>query len=615
MAWVIFLPSGKKAWVDGRQTLLELARKLHLPLPNLCGGKKKCGKCRVLIEASDDPLPPPTDRERELLGEPVNQGLRLACETLLTGGARVRILEKSPEQKPLILTAHNGHPLHLKLLPPVESFYVEVPEPALSPPLGDLERLLSALESTYRLSLRLPHLSLLQKLPQTLRASKDLTVLVRNRAEIIGIYPEKPAPFYGLAFDVGTTTVVGYLFDLLTGQSVGQVSALNPQVLFGADVLSRISYCHENPEGLEKLRSLILKCLNGLITDAAGPARIALDRIVEITLVGNTVMHHLLTGLNPAFLAASPYPPVLQRPLDFRAGEIGLNILPFGYVHFPPLKAGFVGSDTIAGILASRLHKQKKLTLYMDLGTNGEIVLGKKGRLLCCSTAAGPALEGGHIRFGMRAEKGAIDRITLEPGTFDVGWRTIGEAPPAGLCGSGIVSALAEMIRHGLVLAAGQFNPAVNSPRLRTGREGLEFVLVRAEETAQGQDIVLTARDVSEVQMAKAAIRAGIELLWEKLGGEPIQQLFLAGAFGNYCDPADAAAIGLFPEELKEWGLQGNAAGSGACLVLLNRRKRKEADRIARTLEYLELAALPRFQELYVSGLRFRSAWDFSDCY
>lgn len=567
-----------------------------------------------MIEAVDDPLPPPTDREREILGNRIDEGVRLACETVLTGGARVRILEESPGQKPLILTAHSGHRLHLKLAPAVEAFYLEVPEPTLHPPLGDAERLLAALESTYGLSFRLTDLHLLRTLPRTLRASKGLTALVRNRKEVIGLYPEKPSSLCGMAFDIGTTTVVGYLFDLFTGSELAVLSALNPQVPFGADVISRISYCHENPQGLEKLGSLILQCLNDLITEAAETAKIDLNRIVEITVVGNTVMHHLWTGLDPTFLGASPYPPVVQKCQNLKAGEIGLKSHPSGYAHLLPLKAGFVGSDTIAGILASRLHKQKRLTLFMDLGTNGEIVLGHKDRLICCSTAVGPAFEGGHIRFGMRAVQGAIDRIKIERENFEVHWRTIHNTPPAGLCGSGIISAVAEMIRRGILLASGHFNPEANSPRLRMGPEGQEFVLVWAEEAARGQDIVLTGKDISEVQMAKAALFAGIQLLKEQWGGIPIRQLFLAGAFGNYTDPEDAATVGLFPEDdLKKWVLQGNAAGSGACLTLLNRHKRKEADRIARNLEYLELAAQPRFQELFVSGLLFRSALDYSD--
>ena len=266
----------------------------------------------------------------------------------------------------------------------------------------------------------------------------------------------------------------------------------------------------------------------------------------------------------------------------------------------------------MAGLLASGLHRLNKLTLYLDLGTNGEVVLGNKERLLCCSAAAGPAFEGGHIRFGMGASEGAIDRVSIEPRSLTVRWRTIHNARPAGLCGSGIISAVAEMVRRGVLLANGTFNPGIP---LRPGPEGKEFVLVEGAETAHGQDITLSAKDISEVQMAKAALFAGIELLKTAWGEAPVGQLFLAGAFGHYTDPADAATIGLIPGDMARRRVLGNAAGSGACLTLLNRHKRKEAERIAREMEYLELAAHPRFQEFFVSGLLFRSALDYGeDC-
>jgi uncharacterized 2Fe-2S/4Fe-4S cluster protein (DUF4445 family) len=615
MAPVIFYPSGRECVPDGRQTVLQLAGNLGLPFPSLCGGRKKCGKCRVRVEALDSCLPPPTDWEIEILGERIAQGIRLACETILSEGAKVHLLEQSRGQKPVILQAKGGRGLSLKLTPAVEAFYAVVPEADLESTMGDTERLLAALKKDYGLSFQFSDPEVLRTLPHALRSGKGTTILIRNRKEIIELYPAHPTPLCGMAFDLGTTTVVGYLFDLFTGKELEVVSALNPQIPFGADVISRLTYCQEQPEGLEKLRTLTVQGINALMVEATTRAAVPLDRIAEVTLAGNTVMHHLCLGLNPHFLATAPYPPVLQDPCDFRARDLGLHIHPSGYAHLLPLKAGFVGSDTVAGILASRLHRQKKLTLFLDLGTNGEVVLGNKERLLCCSAAAGPAFEGGHIRFGMGASEGAIDRVEIEPRSLTVHWRTIHNASPAGLCGSGIISAVAEMVRRGLLLANGNFNPDIHSPRLRPGPEGKEFVLVRGTETAHGQDITLSAKDISEVQMAKAALFAGIALLKTKWGDEPIEQLFLAGAFGNYTDPADAATIGLIPGDIVKRRAWGNAAGSGACLTLLNRHKRKEAERIARKMEYLELATHPRFQEFFVSGLLFRSAFDYTEDY
>jgi uncharacterized 2Fe-2S/4Fe-4S cluster protein (DUF4445 family) len=282
--------------------------------------------------------------------------------------------------------------------------------------------------------------------------------------------------------------------------------------------------------------------------------------------------------------------------------------------HLLPLKAGFVGSDTIACILATGLHMSNLPTLLIDLGTNGEIVFGNKHRMLCCSTAAGPAFEGGHIRWGMGAAPGAIDRVRIDADTFEVTFTTIGREKPMGFCGSGIISAVAEMIRAGIVLSRGNFSDTLTTDRLREGDDGLEFVLVRAWETGADEDIVITQKDVSELQMAKSAIHAGATLLMAEFGGEGVERILLAGAGGNFMDPKDACAVDLFPECLtgKILGI-GNAAGYGACLALADHTQRETAKRIAQMLEYRELAVNPRFQELFVSGMVFTAARDYED--
>lgn len=616
MTPIIFQPSGKSIEPDGRLTLLQMAQALSIPIQASCGGRKKCGKCKVLVEARGGPLPLPGEREQETLGELITQGYRLACETVLTAGAHIRIPDESLLQAPVILTADTGQELHLHLHPAVEPYYLEVPEPTLDSVVSDDRRLVETLQETYGLRIGQLDYGVLKKLSQTLRSEKGVSALIKNKKEIIDLNPGRQEACFGMAFDIGTTTVVGYLFDLNNGQRLSVQSDLNPQIPFGDDVISRISFCREEPEGLERLQKDMIRCLNRLITEASGEAGIDRQRIVEAVIVGNTVMHHLFLGLDPRYLSLAPFPPVLQSYKEIKARDLGLGINPAGYGAFLPLKAGFVGSDIIAGILAARLHKQKDLTLFMDLGTNGEIVLGHKNRLICCSTAAGPAFEGGHIRWGMRASKGAIERVNIEPDSLKVSLKTIGDQPPAGICGSGIISALAEMIRREIILAKGNFNPAISSHRLRPGKDGLEFVLARAEETASKKDIVITQKDVAEVQMAKAAIYAGTVLLREFLGEKAIKRIYLAGAFGNYADPRDALTLGLFPEgEIKDLRKVGNAAGYGACLALLNTRKRKEAEGIARKMEYLELAAHPRFQEVFVSGLFFRSASDYADMF
>ena len=616
MASIIFIPSEKKTQPDGRQTILQMAQALGIPLQASCGGKKKCGKCRVIIEAAEGLLPLPSEREKETLGEQIKQGFRLACETVLTSGARIRIPEESLIQAPVILTADTGQALHLTLKPAIEPFYVEVPEPDLNAVKADAQRLLEALEETYGFHPGSVDYPVLKKLPQTLRSGKGVTAVIRNRKEAVDLNPGRQDQQFGMAFDIGTTTVVGYLFDLTNGQRISVQSDLNPQIAFGDEVISRIVFCRKDPQGVERLQGSIVRCLNRLIAEASAEARIDGRRIMEVTVVGNTVMHHLFLGLDPRYLAMAPFPPVLQTLQEIKARDLGLNINPAAYVTLLPLKAGFVGSDIVAGVLACGLHKQREPSLFMDLGTNGEIVLGCKKRLVCCSTAAGPAFEGGHIRWGMRASKGAIEEVKIEPDSLNVFWKTIGDHPPAGICGSGIISSLAEMIRRGILLAKGNFNPAIHSPRLRKGKNGLEFVLAWAAETARKEDMVITQKDVAEVQMAKSAIYAGTVLLREFLGEERIRRIYLAGAFGNYVDPRDALTLGLFPEgETMDLRKMGNTAGHGACLALLNTKKRKEAEGISRKMEYLELASHPRFQEVFVSGLFFRSASDYADIY
>ena len=617
MPRIIFSPFEKTIDIDGSKNILQLAQETGIPLQSTCGGKKICGKCKVVIKKTDGPLPPPSAREQKVLGGNIEKGYRLACETVLTHGAVVVIPEESRIKDQVILTSDTKHSYPVRLRPNVSPRYVEVSSPVLDSVIADRERLIIALEKTY--GIRRPVLDpfVLRKLPHTLRSDrKGVTVALRDKDEIIDLYPGRRDSLFGVAFDVGTTTVVAFLMDLITGDRLSVKSAMNPQIAIGDDVITRISFCQEKTGGLEKLRISIVDCLNALIAEASTEAGIDPDQIVEATVVGNTAMHHLFVGLDPHYLSMAPYAPVLQEGQDYKARDLGLKIGASAYVHLLPLKAGFVGSDTIACILATGLHRSKIPTLLLDLGTNGEIVFGNRNRMLCCSTAAGPAFEGGHIRWGMRASAGAIERLKIDPETLDVRWETIHDQRPSGLCGSGIISAIAEMIRAGIILGRGNIDKGLQTPRLRVGGDGPEFVLVWASEAATKQDIVITQKDVAELQMAKAAVNAGATLLMEHFEDEDVERILLAGAFGNYVDPQDACTIDLFPGCLtaKVVGV-GNAAGYGSCLALLDKNKRKEADRIATKIEYRELAATTRFKELFVPSMFFTSARNFEDEY
>jgi len=617
MSKITFSPFETTVQTDGSKTILQLAQDARIPLQSTCGGKKKCGKCSVIIEETDGPLSPPSDREKAVLGGKVEKGYRLACETRLRHGAVVSIPAESRITDPVILTRHTKHAVIPRIRPNIRQLFVEVPPPVLDPVIADRERLMLALEETH--GIRRPAMDpfVLRTLPKALRSSrKGTAVTIRGKDEVIDLYPGRGEGLFGVAFDVGTTTVVCFLMDLMTGEQRSVKASMNPQIAFGDDVITRISFCVENPNGLEKLRSSIVLCLNELVASAAAEAKIDPNQIVEAVIVGNTAMHHLLAGLDPHYLSMAPYAPVLQESQDHKARDLGLKIGASAYVHLLPLKAGFVGSDTIACILATGLHRSKIPTLLIDLGTNGEIVFGNKNRMLCCSTAAGPAFEGGHIRWGMRASNGAIERLKIDSKTHAVTWKTIHHEKPIGLCGSGIISAVAEMIRAGVILGRGNFDDTLQNPRLRDGEDGREFVLAWASETAVNQDIVITRKDVAELQMAKSAIHAGATLLMEEFEGEAIERILLAGAGGNYVDPKDACTIDLFPGCLtaKVSGV-GNAAGHGAYLTLLDKNKRKEAERITAKLEYRELAATSRFQELFVSGMFFSFARDFEDAF
>jgi uncharacterized 2Fe-2S/4Fe-4S cluster protein (DUF4445 family) len=452
----------------------------------------------------------------------------------------------------------------------------------------------------------------LRKLPRSLRSEqKTVTASVWNGREIVDLRPGKPNLLAGMAFDIGTTTVVGYLLNLQSGERIAVQSVMNPQIPYGDDVISRIAFCQERQGGLELLRTTMVDCLDALIRDAVSKAGLKTSDVMEATVAGNTAMNHFLLGLDPQYLAMAPYPPVLRASQDIKARELGIHMAESGYVHLMPLKAGFVGSDTIAAVLATALHRSKPMTLLIDLGTNGEIVMGDKQRLACCSTAAGPAFEGGHIRWGMRAAPGAIEKVAIDPHTLDVRVATIDQMPAVGLCGSGIISAVAEMIRKGILLHRGSFNGAIQNQRLRKGPDGMEFVLVWSSQAGTEEDIVITQRDVSEVQMAKSAIHSGTVMLADMLGCEQIDRILLAGAFGNYVDPSDACTIGLFPDrDPGKIQAVGNAAGYGACLVLLDRFKRREAEKTSARMEYRELAGTQQFQELFVSNMFFPSAID-----
>jgi uncharacterized 2Fe-2S/4Fe-4S cluster protein (DUF4445 family) len=630
---VIFQPSGRRGKIKAGKNLLEAARELGVDIESTCGGSQTCGKCKVKIEegffekfgidSRMSHLSPLTEVERKKLKqEQLEDNYRLACLAVIAGDVLVYVPEESRGAKQVIL--ETGKERTFNLNPAVRKYYVELPEPTLEDFRDDFQRLRDGLREKYGLS---PDLGIdyrvLRELPLVLReAGWKVTATVWMDREIIKVEPGLSENAYGVAVDVGSTTVAAYLCDLRRGVTVTRKSMMNPQVRYGEDILSRVTYSMMNEDGLERMHSAIVASINTLIKQMAEEAGITPEDVLEITLVGNTVMHHILCNFDPKFVGRAPFAPVVKHSLDIKARDLGIKITPAGNAHILPIEAGFVGADNMAVLIAEEPYKQdEEIRLVIDIGTNGEVDLGNSRRLLCTSCATGPALEGAQIRFGMRAAPGAIERVRIDPRTYEVRYKVIGidewypqvqKTEAKGICGSGIIDAIAEMFKAGIIVPSGRINTKLNTPRVRRGEDGKpEFVIAWAEETAIGQDITITQGDVRAVQLAKAALYVGAKYLMEKLGVDRVDRIVLAGAFGSYIDRESAMVIGMIPDcDLERVIAVGNAAGDGAQIALYDRDKREEANRVARWVEFVETAVEPDFQERFAAAMAFPHSRD-----
>jgi uncharacterized 2Fe-2S/4Fe-4S cluster protein (DUF4445 family) len=620
---VIFQPSGRRGEIEAGQTILDAARELGVDIEAICGEKRTCGKCRVRvqegffekygIESRLEHTSPPHAVEKKFIDRDRDPADRLSCYAKISGDLVVFVPEESRAHNQVI--RKSAQQINVTIAPPVRKYTVELPPPSLHDPGGDFERLTGELGRTYGLEDLSIDIQVLRSLPRVLRAQDWRATVTLWKREIILVEPGFVEGCYGLAVDIGTTTVVGFLCDLRTGHIVGTASMMNPQVAYGEDVLARLTYTMMSPDGLEALHRSIIDGLNEIIAKVADEARISAQEILEAVFVGNTVMHHLLLGIHPHELGLSPYPPASHQAIDLKGRESGLNILPSGNVHVLPLEAGFVGADSVAVLIAEEPYRQDEVTLIIDIGTNGELILGNRDRLLSCSCATGPAFEGASIKFGMRAAPGAIEKVRIDPGTCEVQWKAIGDRkwhrePHAaggarGICGSGIIDAVVEMVRAGVLRKSGAFDPDRPTPRLRRDTNGKwEFVLAWADETAIGKDISVTLHDVRAVQLAKGAMYSGAKLMLRRLGIERPDKVVLAGAFGSFIDKKKAMALGMFPDcDLRRVYAVGNAAGDGARMALLSRQKRAEAEDLARRVEYVELSAQDDFEREFMRAI------------
>ncbi|MGC2063373.1 MAG: ASKHA domain-containing protein [Thermodesulfovibrionales bacterium] len=630
---IIFQPSGRRGLVPEGTTILDASRKLGVDIEAVCGELIVCGKCRVNImegkfqkediTSSMKHLSSLDEKESKVLErKDAEEHVRLACCSKIYGDVLVFVPEASRTGKQVVSKAAGR--IKVKLKPAVRKYYLELPEPNLDDPLGDFERIE---ETLYKNNPKMKKLSIdyraLQKLPDILRKSDwKVTATVWNDAEIIRVEAGKVEHNIGLAVDIGTTSVAGYLTDLNTGNVIVTESMMNPQVRYGEDVMSRISYCMFNEEtGLKELQDTIIEGLNAIAKQATHKAGLSTDDISEMTIVCNTAMHHILLGINPEYMGVAPFTPALHHSVDIKAERLGIHILSAGNIHVLPIEAGFVGADNVGCLIADKPHKRKEMTLLIDIGTNGELVLGNRDKLISCSCATGPALEGAQIEFGMRAAPGAIERVKIDPKTLAATYKVIGSnrwsdgkvnMQAKGICGSAIIDVIAEMFLAGILKKNGQVNMDLKSPRIRKNDKGLsEYVLAWKHETAVDADIVVNQKDVRAIQLAKGALYSGCLIMLRKLGIKKFDRLAVAGAFGSHIDKVAAMAIGMFPDcDLKKVEYIGNAAGDGARIALLSTDERKEANVIARKVEYVELALEEDFNDRFGEAMQFPHMFD-----
>ena len=601
---VVFQPSGRKGEVSEGKTIIEASREFGIEIESLCGGVRNCGKCKIkLVEGH---LSPFTEEEAKFITElERTEGYRLSCAAQIKGDVLIYVPEESRTEGRVVRKEATER--HFELKPAVTLYFVELSPPSLQDPLGDFDRVKKALSEKYQLhDLEINYQTLL-KVSRVLReANWKVTAAVWMEEEIIDIKPGRVDEIYGLAVDIGTTTIAGYLCSLRSGKVIATESMINPQVTYGEDVMSRITYAMTHPEeGLEKLHRSVINGLNRLIKTITKKSHLSPEDIIELTVVGNTAMHHLFLKINPEYLGVAPFPPAIHRSIDVKAADLGLKVNPSANAHLLPIEAGFVGADNVGVLIAEEPHHQDEIVLIIDIGTNGELVLGNRKKLISSSCATGPALEGAHIKFGMRAAQGAIERIEIHPETLDVRFQVIGNCKATGICGSGIIDAAAELYRNGILDRSGRFRNEIKSSRLRVVDETTEFVIAWKNETSIGKDITITQKDVRNIQLAKAALYTGAKMMMRRLGIAKLDKVTLAGAFGSTIDPEKAMVLGMFPDcDPKHVNAVGNAAGDGARAALLNREKRLEADEIARKVEYLELTIEADFQKEFVEALQ-----------
>ena len=608
---ITFEPGDHKVIVSEGSSIKEAIVTAALDFDFPCGGRGTCGKCRIKVLGKELA---PTEKELKYLQKnELLDGIHLACELEVHDNITLQL---NTEKKIVHNILKTSTEMSCVIEPLIQKIYTEVSIPTLEDQKSDFKRLKEsiALQKINYKDFKIK-IEALKSLPDKLRESDHSITAIIDKNEIIGIEEgDTTQKMLGIAFDIGTTTIVSYLMDLHTGEELAVSSSLNPQVKFGADVISRTTYANQNKNGVRVMQAALLKVMNDLIDNTLEESNFTRNDVYTITVVGNTCMHHLFLGLNPRYIAAVPYVPVISETIELSASKLNFNINPAGKAFILPNVAGFVGADTVAVILATEMDKSKDIKLAIDIGTNGEMVLGSSKKLVSCSTAAGPAFEGAQISSGMRGASCAIDHVSFDK-TFI--YTVIGNEKPKGICGSGLLDIIAGLVEFGMInkrgklLSPEQFtNPAAKAfEKHIISYDGANAFLVAAEsETSHGRPIMVTQDDITALQLAKGSIAAGIKILMDEcsISTEDISEVLLAGAFGNYMDPHSACMIGLIPRELEDRiKLVGNAAGTGAKLALLSRSEYEHSDAIATSVKYIELAAQQSFRKTFAKGLQF----------
>ena len=619
---ITFLPDNISVQVEAGENLLTAAANAGVYIHAACGGDGVCGKCKVQIEKGEVA----SDKAMQLKKEDQEKGFRLACQSQVLSDLVVRIPEvvnangKALKRKPITTRSISARSLEALIgtwdvAPPVEKRFLKLNPPSLDDNVPDMQRILRAIrkgchdcvEPTY------DHPELLRELPFTLReANWEVTVILLRgkRAEepdrIIAVEPgNTTGNLYGLAVDIGTTTVCGNLIDLNSGEVIADASAYNDQISYGEDVISRIIYS-QRPGGLKSLQGKVVRTINNIIETVCKKVMISPSDISYIMAAGNTIMSHLLLALDPKYIREAPYVPTCSHFPLTRAAALGVYAHPSVRLFLYPSVASYVGGDIISGVHACRMYKSPELTLFIDIGTNGEIVVGNEEWMVCAACSAGPAFEGGGIKHGMRANSGAIENFHIHPETLEPMIITIDRIKPCGICGSGLISIVSELLEAGVIDQQGKFNRAIDHPRVREGEDGFEYVLAWGKDSLMGEDIVITEVDLDNLIRAKGAMYAGYVTLLESVGMtfNDLSRVILAGNFGAYIDLERAICIGLLPDiDRDRFFYLGNGSLLGCQISLTDHKRFRERMQVSSVITNLELSENPQFMNHYMASL------------